>query len=121
MNPGEIPGNAVDDDGNGYVDDVYGWDFYNRDNNPMDDHGHGTHTAGTIAAAGNNGSGVVGVTWGAKIMALKFLNSWGIGFVGCRRLGAAICRRHGRPAFVRTAGARPGFHRRWMTRSKYRT
>ncbi len=79
MNPGEIASNGVDDDGNGYVDDVYGWDFYNNDNNPMDDHSHGTHCAGTIAALGNNGIGVVGVNWEAKVMALKFLSASGSG------------------------------------------
>lgn len=78
-NPGEIPDNGVDDDGNGYVDDVRGWDFVNNDNNPMDDHGHGTHVSGTIAAAGNNGIGVAGVSWSAKIMPLKFLDRWGSG------------------------------------------
>ena len=52
--------NGVDDDGNGYVDDWRGWDFCNNDNDPMDDHFHGTHCAGTIAAVGNNGTGVVG-------------------------------------------------------------
>ncbi|MBC8232026.1 S8 family serine peptidase [bacterium] len=79
MNPGEIPGNGVDDDGNGFVDDVYGWDFRNNDNNPMDDNGHGTHTSGTIGAVGNNKIGVVGVCWNVKIMALKFLSSGGSG------------------------------------------
>jgi len=79
-NPGEIAGNGIDDEGNGYVDDVYGWDFYNNDNNPMDDHRHGTHCAGTIAAVGNNGAGVVGVNWAAKIMALKFLSAGGSGY-----------------------------------------
>lgn len=78
-NPGEIPGNGLDDDGNGYVDDVYGYDFYNFDANPMDDHGHGTHVAGTIAAVGNNGVGVAGVTWNARIMAVKFLGGGGGG------------------------------------------
>ena len=79
-NPGETAGNGIDDDGNGYVDDVYGWDFYNNDNDPMDDHRHGTHCAGTIAAVGNNGVGVVGVNWAAKIMALKFLSAGGSGW-----------------------------------------
>lgn len=79
-NPGEVPGNGVDDDGNGFTDDVYGWDFVNNDSNPDDDQSHGTHCAGTIAAIGNNGTGVSGVTWNAKIMALKFLNSSGSGY-----------------------------------------
>jgi subtilisin family serine protease/glutamine cyclotransferase len=78
-NPGEIPYNGVDDDSNGYVDDVYGWDFINWDNDPSDDNGHGTHCSGTIAAAGNNAIGVAGVCWSAKIMALKFLGSNGEG------------------------------------------
>ena len=79
-NPGEIPGNGIDDDGNGYVDDVHGYDFANDDANPMDDHGHGTHVAGTIAAIGNNGVGVIGVAPSARVMAVKFLNSGGSGF-----------------------------------------
>jgi subtilisin family serine protease len=78
-NPVEIPGDGLDNDNNGYVDDVYGWDFFNGDNDPMDDHSHGTHCAGTIAAVGNNGVGVVGVNWEAKIMALKFLSAAGSG------------------------------------------
>ena len=78
-NPGEIPDNGIDDDGNGYIDDVRGWDFVNKDNDPMDDNGHGTHVAGTIAAVGNNGIGVVGVSWSAQIMPLKFLGADGSG------------------------------------------
>jgi serine protease len=72
-NPGEIAGNGIDDDGNGYVDDTRGWDFYNDDNNPDDADGHGTHTAGTICAKGNNGEGVSGVLWNCKIMPLRFI------------------------------------------------
>jgi subtilisin family serine protease len=72
-----LPG--VDDDHNGFVDDIYGYDFVNNDGNPMDDHFHGTHCAGTIGAVGNNGIGVAGVCWNVKIMALKFLNSGGSG------------------------------------------
>jgi len=79
-NPGEVAGNGIDDDGNGYVDDVYGIDAYNNDSDPFDDHGHGTHCAGTIGAVGNNGKGVVGVNWNVKIMALKFLSSGGSGY-----------------------------------------
>ncbi|MFZ5988129.1 MAG: S8 family serine peptidase [Bacillota bacterium] len=79
-NPGEIPNNGIDDDKNGYIDDIYGWDFVNNDNNPMDDHYHGTHCAGTIAGVGNNGIGVAGVTWKAKLVALKFLDNNGSGY-----------------------------------------
>lgn len=78
-NPGEIPDNGVDDDNNGFIDDVRGWDFVNDDNDPIDDFGHGTHTAGTIGAEGNNGVGVVGVNWNVQIMSIKFLNSGGRG------------------------------------------
>jgi subtilisin family serine protease len=79
VNEGEIPGNGIDDDGNGYVDDIYGYDFVNNDGNPMDDHDHGSHCSGTIAGVGNNGIGVAGVAWNAKIMALKFLSAAGSG------------------------------------------
>lgn len=79
VNTGEIAGNGIDDDGNGYIDDVYGWDFYNNDNDPMDDHGHGTHTGGIIAAAGDNEIGVAGVSWRSKLMALKVFDQYGNG------------------------------------------
>lgn len=78
-NPNEIPANGLDDDGNGYVDDIRGWNFVGDTNNPMDDHFHGTHCAGTIGAVGNNGSGVVGVNWQVKMIPLKFLSSSGGG------------------------------------------
>src|SRR3989338_8203518 len=81
LNQGEIAGNGIDDDGNGYIDDTRGWDFYFGDNNPTDDHGHGTHVAGIVAAAQNNSLGISGVAPGVKIMPLKVLNSAGGGTV----------------------------------------
>jgi subtilisin family serine protease len=78
-NPGEIPANGIDDDANGYTDDVYGIDAYNNDSDPTDDHGHGTHTSGTMAAVGNNGVGIAGVCWQAQVMALKSFSSGGSG------------------------------------------
>lgn len=78
-NPNEIPDNGQDDDGNGYIDDVYGWDFAYGDNDPADGQSHGTHVAGIIAAQGNNSEGVTGVCWSAKIMALKSLSDSGFG------------------------------------------
>ncbi|MDY7076798.1 MAG: S8 family serine peptidase [Chloroflexota bacterium] len=80
-NPGEVAGNGVDDDGNGYIDDVYGIDTRNDDSDPMDDRGHGTHCAGIIGARGNNGIGVAGVSWDVQLMALKFLDSNGRGSI----------------------------------------
>ncbi len=65
--------NGIDEDGNGYVDDFVGWDFYHNDNDPYDICGHGTHVAGTIGAQGNNAKGVSGVCWDVKMIALKFL------------------------------------------------
>lgn len=85
-NPGEIPDNNKDDDGNGYIDDTVGYDFIGenalapepvKDNDPMDDYGHGTHVAGIIAATANNGEGIAGVAPGVKIMALKAADSYG--------------------------------------------
>lgn len=77
-NPGEIPGNGVDDDGNGYVDDTWGYDFISNDNQPTDGHGHGTHCAGTVASPINT-VGVVGLAPQAKIMAVKGLSDQGSG------------------------------------------
>lgn len=90
INPGEVGGNGLDDDGNGYIDDVRGWNFVSNNNNPMDDdvnistgkpEGHGSHVAGIIGASGNNGIGVAGIGWAGRIMPLKFLNSRGDGDV----------------------------------------
>ena len=76
INSGEIPGNGIDDDGNGYVDDVYGWNFVGGNNDPMDDNGHGTHVAGIVAME-NNAVGGVGVAYNSKVMVLKAGNSSG--------------------------------------------
>ena len=78
-NPGEIAGNGVDDDRNGYVDDVYGWDFDGNNNSVFDGAGddHGTHVAGTIGAVGGNGKGVAGVCWSVKLLSGKFLGNRG--------------------------------------------
>jgi len=78
-NTGEIAGNGIDDDSNGYIDDTRGWDFVNNDNDPMDDQGHGTHCAGTTGAVGNNGIGVVGINWVLSIMPVKVLDKTGSG------------------------------------------
>jgi subtilisin family serine protease len=75
QNPGEIAGNGIDDDGNGFIDDYYGYDFRYNDPDPWDEHGHGTHTAGTIGAAGNNLLGVVGVNWNVKVMSIKIYSA----------------------------------------------
>lgn len=74
-NPGEIAGNRTDDDGNGYIDDVYGWDFDGKNNSVFDGTGddHGTHVAGTIGAVGGNVIGVAGMCWSIKILNAKFL------------------------------------------------
>jgi uncharacterized repeat protein (TIGR01451 family) len=74
-NPGEIPGNGVDDEGNGFVDDLHGWNFVDGNNDPMDLRYHGTHVAGIIAAVGNNGVGIAGINWKSKIMPVKFFKT----------------------------------------------
>jgi len=76
-NPNEIAGNALDDDGDGYADDVYGWNFAYSDSDVADEFGHGTHVAGTIAAVGNNGIGVIGVAPGARVMPVKIMDATG--------------------------------------------
>src|SRR3989454_31756 len=81
VNPGEIPGNGIDDDQDGYVDDVYGINAITGSGDPWDDYFHGTHCAGTIGGVGNNAHGVVGAAWRVKLMACKFLNEFGSGFL----------------------------------------
>ena len=81
VNPGEVPGNGIDDDGNGFVDDVYGYDFADNDGDPGPGTGHGTRTAGIAASAGNDGTGIAGMAWDASIMALKIFSDDGTGSV----------------------------------------
>ena len=80
-NADEVPGNGIDDDGNGYVDDVFGINAIADSGDPMDDNGHGTHVAGTIGAVGGNGLGSVGVAWRTRLMGLKFLDASGSGAI----------------------------------------
>jgi len=77
VNPGEIAGNGLDDDGNGYIDDVHGIDAILNNGNPEAQNFHGTHVSGTMGAVGNNATGVVGVNWIARIGQCKFLNPSG--------------------------------------------
>lgn len=79
-NPGEIPGNSLDDDGNGYKDDVHGWDFVNLDGDPSDDLFHGTAVTSVIAANGNNGSLIAGLDWKCRIVPLKVVDYKNYGF-----------------------------------------
>lgn len=78
-NPAEIPGNGLDDDANGYVDDVFGFNAITSSGDPHDDNGHGTHVAGTIGGAANDGHPLVGVAWNVRLMACKFLGADGSG------------------------------------------
>jgi len=79
INAGEIAGNAIDDDGNGYVDDRFGYDFVNLDGDPDDDFGHGTEVAGVLAAVGDNVLNICGVCWKAEVISCKSLDSTGFG------------------------------------------
>ncbi|MCL1046605.1 MULTISPECIES: S8 family serine peptidase [Shewanella] len=79
VNPGEIAGNGIDDDGNGVIDDIHGYNPTTGTGDPMDGNGHGTHVAGTIGATGNNGVGVVGVNWDVTMIGCKFLSDGGTG------------------------------------------
>ena len=85
FNPAEIPDNQIDDDGNGFVDDIHGWNAVGNNNDILDRTGHGTHVAGTIGAVTNNGIGVAGVSQHVKLLAVKIFNDFGgstmIGFI----------------------------------------
>ncbi|MBK9155049.1 MAG: S8 family serine peptidase [Chloracidobacterium sp.] len=87
-NSNEVANNGIDDDNNGFVDDFYGYDFFFNDPDPSDQHNHGTHTAGTLGAVGNNGLGVVGVNWNVKIMSIKIYNSSGFGTTSAMLINA---------------------------------
>jgi len=97
-NPGETPGNGIDDDGNGVVDDLHGYNAITGSGDPMDDNGHGTHVGGIIGAVGNNGVGISGVAWQAQLMAVKVLgaNCRGsnsdilMGYEYAARMGASV-------------------------------
>ncbi|HRI43020.1 MAG TPA: S8 family serine peptidase [Fimbriimonadaceae bacterium] len=95
VNPGEIPNNGIDDDGNGRIDDIHGYDFVNNDGNPADDHGHGTHCSGTIGAAGNNGIGVTGICWNVTLIAIKAFNASGQGLITNAVLAIDYARQNG--------------------------
>jgi subtilisin family serine protease len=98
-NPGESGGgretNGLDDDGNGRIDDVHGWDFFDHDAQPQDGNGHGTHVSGTIAARGNDATGVAGLNWSSAIMPLRVLGDDGSGFVSDAITAYAYAARNG--------------------------
>ncbi|HDY92643.1 MAG: S8 family serine peptidase [Pseudoalteromonas distincta] len=79
VNTGEIAGDGIDNDGNGYIDDIHGINAITDAGDPMDDQGHGTHVSGTIGASGNNSTGVVGVNHEVSIVGCKFLDAAGSG------------------------------------------
>ncbi|MBH1988435.1 MAG: S8 family serine peptidase [Myxococcaceae bacterium] len=93
----EIPGNGIDDDHNGYIDDVHGINALTGSGDPMDDNQHGTHVAGIMAAEGNNGIGISGVVQKAKIVSCKFLDAEGsgdtAGAITCMNYFAALAKR----------------------------
>jgi len=94
-NTNEIPDNGIDDDNNGLIDDVRGWDYINNDNNPTDDNSHGTHVAGIAAAETNNAIGIAGVNWKAKIMPIKVFQSSGRGDAATITAGIIYAANHG--------------------------
>lgn len=95
VNPGEIPGNGLDDDDNGIIDDVHGYNAYSGTGDPKDPIGHGTHVAGIIGAVGNNQKGTVGVAWKVKLMACRFMDRFGEGATSDAILSIDYARRKG--------------------------
>jgi subtilisin family serine protease len=108
-NAREVPGNGIDDDGDGHVDDVHGWDFANADADPSDDNGHGTHVAGIVAARGDNGIGVTGVAWRARIMPVKAVDQHASGTSSAVAEGIRYAAERGaRIILLALAGSEPG-------------
>ncbi len=99
VNPGEIAGDGIDNDSNGFVDDIHGWDFVDNDAVPQDGFGHGTHVAGIIGAVGNDGVGITGVNWQVSLMALRIQDDRGAGttsaVLGAIRYATMMRRDHG--------------------------
>jgi subtilisin family serine protease len=95
--PGEVAGDGIDNDGNGRIDDIHGWDFVNGDNNPTDDHGHGSHVTGIIAATRNNGTGITGLIAGVRILVCKVLNSSNLGTTSDLISAVSYARSQGAP------------------------
>ncbi len=89
VNPGETPGNGIDDDNNGYVDDVNGWNFIAQTNEVMDDDGHGTRVAGVAATTANNGQGIAGMCWNCRVMSVKVMQPGGFANYSDVALGVA--------------------------------
>jgi subtilisin family serine protease len=96
-NPGEVAGDHIDNDGNGRVDDTGGWDFVNDDNDPFDDHGHGSNVTGILGATRNNATGIAGMIGGMKILVCKILNSANSGLTSNLIAAAAYARQRGVP------------------------